>query len=358
VAYEERLELIRAIEAKRGSRVICYMTSLRPNLDAGIHMSDVRVLADHLLGLGSRHVGRLDLFLCSNGGDVNVPWRMLSMLREYTDHLGILIPFSAYSAATMIALGADDIVMHPFGLLGPIDPSVRSAHMPEKEGYGILPLNVEDVRTYLKMFGANGDGEVSDSALKGLETLLRHVHPVTLGGIIRTSRHARDIASKILALRFDFFDPRSGDTGDYQAYVEKFFDSFHNHSHAINRREAKDVLKLPIAKDNLELEQLMWRLYADFERQFGDVEPMDLASQLHDVGARQGRLEPDKPWNVTTGTGFDYEDVFTILESGLRSDAYVEANRATVVGYEKDIEPTIKLVTTFKGWRTTVKSRA
>lgn len=367
MAYKDRLELIREIERRRTSRVICYLTSLKPNLEAGIHMSDVRVLADHLLGLGERKVKKLDLFICSNGGDVNVPWRMLSMLRDYTKTLEVLIPFSAHSAATMLALGGDKIVMHRLGVLGPIDPSIKSPYTPLKEGYGNLPLSVEDVRWYLKQYSEkinfNGRKEsaeielrVSEFMLKGVETLLRHVHPIALGSVGRTARHARELAKKIIASRANekYFGV---DKDTFDDFVETMFDSFHDHSHNINREEAKQ-LNLPTELADPDIEDLMWRLYTDFETQFGNVEPMDLASQLYEAGMRDGRCENDQPWNASVGTSVDFEDTFTILESTLRSDAYVEANRATVVAYDDGFKPRIKLVNTFKGWKLTPKSQA
>ena len=49
----ERLNLIRDIERMRGSTVICYLTSLRPNIPAQMAEDAVRVFADHLLSLPS-----------------------------------------------------------------------------------------------------------------------------------------------------------------------------------------------------------------------------------------------------------------------------------------------------------------
>ena len=63
----------------------------------------------------------MDLLLVSNGGDPVVSWRIISLLRERFKKVGVLLPYQAYSAATLVALGADDIVMHPFSNLGPVE---------------------------------------------------------------------------------------------------------------------------------------------------------------------------------------------------------------------------------------------
>ena len=67
MAYEQRLKLIKQIEELRGSKVVSYLTSLRPNLGAVMADDGVRVFFDHLLLLPSRPIKQLDIFLCSNG---------------------------------------------------------------------------------------------------------------------------------------------------------------------------------------------------------------------------------------------------------------------------------------------------
>ena len=127
MALKERIALIKKIEELRGSTVLCFLTSIRENVMSVIADDSVRVFFDHLLLLPSRPVPKLDLFLCSNGGSGTVPWRLVSLFREFAKSFNVLIPYRAYSAATLIALGADEIVMHPFAELGPIDPPFQTS---------------------------------------------------------------------------------------------------------------------------------------------------------------------------------------------------------------------------------------
>src|SRR5687767_1087206 len=62
----------------------------------------------------------LDILIVSNGGDPMVPLRIIGMVRERYKKIAALLPYAAYSAATLLALGADEIVMHPFSNLGPV----------------------------------------------------------------------------------------------------------------------------------------------------------------------------------------------------------------------------------------------
>ena len=83
MAYAERLGLIAEIERLRDSKVLCYLTGIRQNLVAQMADDAVREMFDHLLLLPSRPVKQLDIFLCSNGGSGTVPWRLISLFREF-----------------------------------------------------------------------------------------------------------------------------------------------------------------------------------------------------------------------------------------------------------------------------------
>lgn len=59
----------------------------------------------------------IDLLIESNGGDGLAAWRLMSLLRGRFEKVSVLIPHSAYSAATMLALGGDEIIMGKYGTL-------------------------------------------------------------------------------------------------------------------------------------------------------------------------------------------------------------------------------------------------
>lgn len=64
------------------------------------------------------------LMLSSPGGDGNVAEKLIVMLREYFENFTVIVPNYAKSAATMIALGSDKILMGYLAELGPIDPQL------------------------------------------------------------------------------------------------------------------------------------------------------------------------------------------------------------------------------------------
>jgi len=110
---KERLELFKKIQEYRNSKLLVYFTGDRRPFPSQIAEDAVLPLYKHLFALKRRRpkTDRIDLFLYTRGGDVSVPWRIVTMIREFCNDFSILIPYKAHSGGTMIAMGADRIVM-------------------------------------------------------------------------------------------------------------------------------------------------------------------------------------------------------------------------------------------------------
>ena len=116
--------LISELEKARKSKVIVYCTGDRQPLGAARIAEDaVRPLYDHLINLDfESETKTIEMYVYSRGGDVSVPWRIASMVREFCDEFNFLIPYKAHSAATLLSLGADNIIM---GRKAELGPSIR-----------------------------------------------------------------------------------------------------------------------------------------------------------------------------------------------------------------------------------------
>jgi hypothetical protein len=84
-----------------------------------INPQDVRGLAEVVRGLTGDN---LDLILHSPGGSPEAAESIVAVLRAQFKHVRVLVPVMAKSAATMIALAANEILMPVSAELGPIDP--------------------------------------------------------------------------------------------------------------------------------------------------------------------------------------------------------------------------------------------
>lgn len=264
MGYQERLPLINRIEDSRGSKVICYLTSLRPGVPGQMSTDAVREFCEHLLKFEKPPIEKLDLFLCSNGGDSVMPWRLVPILREYAKEFAVLVPYHAYSAATILALGANEIVMHPFGVLGPIDPTVMNEFNPTAGDGRPLGISVEDVKAFVSFVKENVGITHEDELVQMMSILAEKVHPLALGSVERFISQSRMMARKLLNTHMKDVSER-----DIEDIVETLASRLYCHGHPINRVEAKEELHLNIAQNvSSELEHTMWELYLDYEAEF------------------------------------------------------------------------------------------
>lgn len=269
---QRRQELIRKIEAARKSRVLTYMCSDRPGLSTHLGEDAVRPMYDVVRRLGV--VDRLDLFLYSRGGSVEVPWRIVSMLREHCKRLGALIPFRAHSAATLIAMGCDEIVMGPKAELGPIDPVLPRRATQDGTASTEEDILVEDVMSYVAFLkdqaGLAGEGLLADQ----MRILSERLSPWTLGKIYRLHSHIRQVAAKMLTAHANPLDQQA-----ISRIVDTLAERGYSHSYAITRNEAK-ALGLPLQAAEPGVEAAMWGLLEEYERMLEMRRPIDADAML------------------------------------------------------------------------------
>lgn len=163
------------------------------------------------------------------------------------------MPLKANSAATLIALGADEIVMGPFSELGPIDPSLGIRRRLGDAEQTIVndQVSVEDVMAYID-FTKNRVGLSEQNALAaGLGKLTDRLDPVALGTVFRTHSHIRDVARRIVLSR-----SRPPSTEVVDAIVSTLAERVYAHGHAISRNEAKEI-GLPVVEAPDELDDAM-----------------------------------------------------------------------------------------------------
>lgn len=126
VCYQE-------IEKLRGRPLLVYATKFLDGVPPGvpnqIDLPDVDGFTDLVNSVSSSE--SIDVLLHSPGGRPDATERIVEILRSKFKIVNFLIPHSAYSAATMLALSGNTIVLHPSAVLGPIDPQVL---VPTKEG--------------------------------------------------------------------------------------------------------------------------------------------------------------------------------------------------------------------------------
>lgn len=268
----DKKQLIKQIEEARKSRVITYLTSDRPGpVNARVAPDIIPLFSKQLRAIAAGgEVPKIDLFLYSAGGDTLVPWRLVSMIREHCDSFSVLVPYKAHSAATMISLGADEIVMSDLSELSPIDPSTANVFNPPDptNAQNRVPISVEDVIAYFDL-AKNKFGIKSDESLTEVfEQFVRanpQVHPLALGNVNRIYNLIRLLAKRLLK---SHQKPMKEDEVD--KIVEFFTEKLYSHQYFVGRKEAKEELGLKtVVEANMALSKMMTDLYEVYREEMG-----------------------------------------------------------------------------------------
>lgn len=304
---DAKVKIMQDIEKLRGTRVITYVTSTRPGFEVQMAMDAVPKIYEHLRLIKTpKAETKIDLFLYSNGGDGTVPWRLVTLIREYASEFCVLIPFKAFSAATLVALGADKVLMHPMGTLGPTDPTITTPLNPPDptNPAAKVGISVEDVSAYIALIKEDAGITHEDELVIAFNKLVDNVHPIVLGNVKRSISQSRVMASKLLSLHRGDDDKHAIDE-----VVDKLTRKSYFHGHPISRREAREDIGLKHVEDApQDLEDLMWSLYSEYANEAKMEQPFQPALE-YDQG------NPQKTANQVARLAFvesvDRSDVFT-----------------------------------------------
>jgi hypothetical protein len=259
----DRQKIYKEIEDHRRRPLLVYVTSKRDGAQGKMSSDALPRLIDQLDSLGGE-AKSLDLLVVGYGGDPMVSWRIMSLIRERIGTVAVLVPQSAYSAATLLALGADEIIMHPNANLGPIDMQITAVTDGAPKNF-----STEDVGAFLD-FARDRLGLTDQEHLRKLfEMLCKEVGALGIGFTARSSKLAVALGERLLEMHM----PGSAEGNSRKALIENLSRQFHSHSYPVSRKEALAVgLRVNKERDE-KLEKLMWTLWLDIEEELQERYP-------------------------------------------------------------------------------------
>jgi hypothetical protein len=275
MSKSERQLLISTLEEKRKSKIIVYITGDRKGLETKIASDIFPMFHKHLMAIGEQE--RIDLFLYSTGGLTNAGYGLVKLCREFCNEFNVIIPFKAHSCATLISLGANNIVMTKMGQLSPIDPSLEHPLGPTVSFPGqpprIIQISVEDVNAFFSL-AKNSELKSEESMRQVFQILASNVHPLALGAVQRS----RD---QIAFLATELMKTHDGDKDHISEVVETLTKGRYSHDYLIGLTEAINDLNLKITSPNSDINKLIIELF----------------------NAYNEMLLLDKPYNMETALG-------------------------------------------------------
>lgn len=127
--YQFRAAVYKEIEELRERPLLVYAADFLSGKDrhgaaTALDLQDMDGFID-LVGAVPDGADAVDVAIESPGGSPEAVERIVLLLRNRFAKVSFLVPHSAYSAATMLALSGDEVLLHPGATLGPIDPQIN-----------------------------------------------------------------------------------------------------------------------------------------------------------------------------------------------------------------------------------------
>ncbi|MBU4321388.1 MAG: hypothetical protein KJ739_09930 [Nitrospinae bacterium] len=293
--------LIQQLEGEQTSRLITYITGDRQPFATRIAGDVVPLLSRHLEKIGK--VKKISFFLYTSGGDMLAPIRVVKLIRNHCDTFEVLVPYKAHSAGTLIALGADKIVMGKLGELSPVDPTTGHPFNPQNPAnpQQRLEVSVEDLNSYF-LFAKEKAGVKADQMADVYKMLVEKLHPLSIGNAYRAYRMAKLLTERLLSLHMD----KKKESVKMKKIIKEITGDITIHAYPIDRDEAKELgLKVDIPKNSVE--QLMWQLYEEYSV------PMKLGQpfQPNELLAGKDMAEIKQAAAYIESMGFSHQFIFT-----------------------------------------------
>lgn len=258
--------IIEAIERKRnGTKLLALVYNDARPVPCMLTPALLAPLSALVSNMGK--VKKLDLFLRSTGGVTEIPWRIVTLLREFADELAVIIPSIALSGATHISIAADELVMSPFSVLGSVDPTRNHALLPKDASGKPIPISVEDLRHCIRFVREQlGESYPKQNLALIISELFKYINPLALGALEQSYDLSKLITRKCLKSRKVQLDEEQ-----IEKIVELLAGGYCSHSFLISRSEVENELGLPVTKPDDELVQLMKSLEDYYLERFHNI---------------------------------------------------------------------------------------
>jgi hypothetical protein len=243
--YQARLECYKQIESLRNNRLLVYFSNfLNSAPGAIIDLHDVLGFTD-LISTTPDNIESVDILIHSGGGMPDATERIVGLLRQRFKTVNFLIPHSAYSAATMLALSGNEIILHQSATLGPIDPQINgSAAKSIKRGF-------DNAIDKIKQLGPN--------AIAAYVPLLEKYTLQLLELCDDAEKLSQDLVSEWLQKYMCSNKPEIKDISKIVHFFSDF-DNHHTHSRPITIDKINDF-NLNIRHAEPELNELLWEAF-------------------------------------------------------------------------------------------------
>ncbi|CAG0981834.1 hypothetical protein ANAEL_01789 [Anaerolineales bacterium] len=189
ILFNKTQGIIKRVNKLLGGTLVTYFNNPR----GSVCHDDVLALYEVLEKIGVQD--KIYLFLKSSGGNGQASLRLVNLLRQYCREIIAVIPLECASAATMIALGANEIQMGPMAYLTPVDTSLTHSLSPLDRDNDRVSVSLDELTRVVRLWQAqNGDAKENP-----YQELFQHVHPLVIGAVDRAESLSIMLCKELLA---------------------------------------------------------------------------------------------------------------------------------------------------------------
>jgi len=255
-------ERITEVTAITGRPLLLYVANFLQGIRSSIKHEDKTALSDMMDGVNTEEI---DFMINSPGGSPEVTETMVNMLRSKYSHIRFAIPNMAKSAATLLCLSGDELLMDHRSELGPTDPQITYTSGGEQrmEAAEDILDGFEDVKKKLKTEGV--------TALPAYSPLINKYSIALFAACENARQLTRTLATNWLSNYMFVGQP------DAAIKADEITEMFANHALTLSHNRAISIdqcigagmkvvdLRRPEQK---QLDDALWRLWCGYERFF------------------------------------------------------------------------------------------
>lgn len=224
ILFEKTQRVIRKIADEIDGAFLTYWTSEYGSICG----NDVQAMHEVLRYVKPEK--QITLFVKSDGGDGQSSLRLIHLLREFVPRLIVAVPLECASAATMLALGADEIHMGPLSFLTPVDTSLEHQLGPVDPRNEIAFVGQDEVQRVISLW----EKHAPEKDINPFQELYRHLHPLVIGAVDRATSLSIRLCTEILRYHLD-------DQAEAERIANALNSQYPAHEYPITPNEARKL---------------------------------------------------------------------------------------------------------------------
>lgn len=240
VLTQETQRVFTRLQKHLGFPCVAYWTST----GGSICQNDVMAMAQLIKKIESGK--KLGLFIKSEGGNPEAALRLVHLIRQHFNQIILFAPFECASAATMVALGSDEIHMGSTSYLTAVDTSLKHDLSPVDSRNSLVSVSHDEVMRILRLWK---EQKTKDNPYT---EVYKYLHPLVIGSLDRSSSLSIRICNELLGYHMT-------NKKRAEKISRELNSSYPSHSYPITAREASR-LGLKVKKIDPTVESLLREL--------------------------------------------------------------------------------------------------